>query len=389
MKFLTILLLLLSNVCFAQTFTFNQGGPASKNYYEEIPYENINGKIIIEGEIAGKKHRFLFDTGAPVALSKELAAELEGKILHKMVIGDAYLHSDSVMVVEVNDIKLGGITFDHIPAITLFPEFYKCLNVDGVIGSNLLRNSIVSIVGNKHIIIFTDQKSKLKLNAKNSTPLISNQGPQSDPRITIIMKGKINVSVNIPFDTGDKNFMRVSDQMISGLKQYALFDTLATGYGADNLSAMGLQGAGNKYLFKTSPILIGNGNFNNLIVESNKDAIPAMGSKLLDYGTVTLDFINSKFYFDAYETSNDLGEKQWPFKPTFASGKFVVGVVWGKAAGVLKQGDEILAVDDADCSKLTLCELINNKSIMDGKETAVLTIKDAQGNIKKVTVKKE
>src|SRR5476649_1436951 len=116
MKILTCLFLLLAPCCIAQTFTFNQGGPASSAYYEEIPYENINGKLFVEGEIAGKKHRFLFDTGAPVAISKELAAELNAKILHKDLIPDANMNTDSATAVEVNNINLGGIVFDHIPA---------------------------------------------------------------------------------------------------------------------------------------------------------------------------------------------------------------------------------------------------------------------------------
>ena len=387
MKLLTCLLLLVSPACFAQTFTFNQGGTDSKNYYEEIPYENINGKIFLEGEIAGKKHRFLFDTGAPVAISKELAAELNAKVLHKDIIDDTFLHTDSVTTVELNDLKLGGLAFNHIPAITLFPAFYSCYHIDGVIGSNLLRNMIVSIINSKHIIVFTDQKNKLNLKSKNSTELISKQGYQSDPQIKIVMKNK--VTLTIPFDSGDNEFLRINDKMVASLKQYALFDTLAKGYGASTIGLMGLQTAADKYLFKVAFFNVGNGRFDNLIVESNKDAIPAIGSKLLEYGTVTLDFINSKFYFDANTAVNDLVEKQWPLRTTFADNKLIAGVIWQKAAGLVKQGEQIIAIDDTDYSNVTICDLVNNKPPFYGKDTAVLTLKDPQGNTRKVTINKE
>jgi hypothetical protein len=387
MKILTCLFLLISPICLAQNFTYNQGGTDAKNYYEEIPYENINGKIFISGEIVGKKHRFLFDTGAPCSISKELAAELNAKALHKDLITDAYLHSDSATIVELNDLKLGGLTFNHIPTITLFPDFYKCYHIDGVIGSNLFRHSIVSIVNSKHIMIFTDQEAKLKLDRKNSVPLISKDGSQSDPQIRILMKN--NLKLTIPFDTGDSNFFRISDEAVTALKPYALFDTLARGYGASTLSLMGMQDAANKYLYKVASFSVGNGLFTNLVIESNKDAIPAIGSKLLDYGTVTLDFINGRFYFDANKTMNDLGEKQWPIQPTFADNKFIVGVVWQKATGLIKQGEQILAADGVDYSHITLCDLINLTPPLNAKESAVLTLKDAQGNIRKVTIKKE
>lgn len=380
-------LLLISQVGLAQTFTFNQGGPTSKNYYAEIPYESINGKIFINAEIAGKKHRFLFDTGAPVSISKELAIELNARVLHKDLMADANLNRDSVTAVEVNDLNLGGIIFNQIPATTLIPDFYKCMSIEGVIGSNLLRNSIVSIVSNRHIIIFTDQKNKLNLKSKNSAPLVTNMGLQSDPKIKILIAGKVYLGIS--FDTGDNQFLRASDEMVNMIKKYNVFDTLTTGYGASTIGAMGLQKNTDKYLLKIPFFTVGNGKFNNLMFESNKVAIPAIGSKLLDYGTVTLDFINSKFYFDANEAVNEVGEKQWPIRPTFINDKLSVGLIWQKAAGQVSVGDQIIAIDEVDYTQFKLCDLINTKPILEGKETAVLTIKDAKGAIKKVIIKKE
>ncbi len=389
MKILTCLFLLITSSGVAQTFTFNQGGPASNNYYEEIPYENINGKLFIEGEIAGKKHRFLFDTGAPVTLSQELAADLNAKVLQKISIGDAFLHTDSTTVVELNDLKLGRLLFNHVPAATGLPDFFKCYGVDGVIGSNLLRSSIISIVSGKHVIIFTDQKDKLSLKSKNSGRLNTALGTMSSPFVDIVLKGTRNVSVSLEFDTGDETFLRVEDRFVGMLNQYAVFDTLAKGYGADKMGQSGLQNAADKYLFKVAPVFIGNGSFTNLVTESNKNAGPALGSRLLDYGTVTLDFIHHKFYFDADEPTNDLAEKQWPFRPAVADNKLIVGVVFQQAAAELKPGDQIMAIDDTDFSHPVFCDLINGKSKMKKKEIIVLTIKDTQGNIKKVTVKKE
>jgi len=387
MKLFACFLLLVSPVCFAQTFTFNQGGPTTKNYFEEIPFEDVNGHLFITCEIAGKKHRFLFDTGAPVAISKELANELNAKIIHTTLMTDNYLRSDSTTVVELNGLKLGGITFDHIPAINLFPDFYKCLNIDGVIGSNLLRNSIVNMDSRKHLIIFTDQKNKLQLKAKNSAPMISKQGPQSDPLIQFYIDKKVHTI--IAFDTGDSQFIRVNDYLISQLKPYGVVDSLTAGYGSGGISAFGTQKNTYKALFKVAPFTIGDGKFTNLKAISNKDDIPAIGSKLLDYGIVTLDFINGKFYFDAYKTDVDLDQKIWTARYGFVDGKLIVAEVWQKGLGTIDQGDQVLAIDGVDYSHITLCEYINSKYVLDGKETAVLTVKNGNGDIKNITINKE
>src|ERR1700709_819336 len=84
-----IFLLLSTGVCTAQRVTFNKGGTDSKNYYEEIPYEFINGVMFVTPEINGIKRKFLFDTGAPVQITDELFNELKPEIINHTEITDA------------------------------------------------------------------------------------------------------------------------------------------------------------------------------------------------------------------------------------------------------------------------------------------------------------
>lgn len=384
---LFIALLFLTSVSRAQKFTFNQGGTTAQNYYEELPYETINGKIFLNVEIDGKKHKFLFDTGAPVAISKALAAELKTAVLYKSPVTDAYGKStDSIAFVSLNKIKLGNTEFNNIPGIMFIPDFYNCWNVDGVIGSNILRNSIVSINPAKHLIILTDNSKKLSLNAKNSSQLVTNTSSQSDPIIKIVIADKVDVTLG--FDTGDNTFIRMCDPLLKQFTKPGVYEILAKGYGASNFSAGGLQASANKQLIKFPFITVANSRFDNVITENNKEGSPAIGTKILDYGSVTLDFIHGKFYFDANQLLNNLDEKHWPFQPIIANNKLVIGTVWEKGIGKVKQGDQIVAVDGVDCSTINLCDVIN-KSILEGKVTAIVSIRDADGNIKKVQINKE
>jgi hypothetical protein len=71
--------------------------------------------------------------------------------------------------VSLKEIKIGNTTFAGIPTLVNLPDQLKCWHVDGIVGSNLLRNSIVVFDGQKHQIIITDQLDKLPfLNKKNS-----------------------------------------------------------------------------------------------------------------------------------------------------------------------------------------------------------------------------
>lgn len=370
----------------AQEFTYNQGGTSAKNYYEEIPYQTINGKMFIQVELHGKKHKFLFDTGAPVAISPELVTQLKAKFLDEDTLSDVNGVTDTMGVVQIPQIKIGKIRFDHIPAITLFPDFYRCWGIDGVIGSNILRNSIVSIDGKKQVIILTDQLEKLKLNDSYSSPMITNTSYQSNPIIKIELKN--NITVDLGFDTGDNEFLRISEELLSQLPDSGVYEILAKGYGANTIGGLGLQQSAEKYLLRFPQIKIGNGLFNNTIMETNKSGSSAIGSKILLYGVVTLDFIHSKFYFNSTKKDNEVREKQWPFVPTVINDRLAVGVVWDKYKNEVKPGQRIVAIDNVDYADVTLCDMLNRPHILAGKETAVITIKDDQGNLQKIQISK-
>jgi len=384
-----ILFLLSCTVIHAQSFTMNQGGATVKNYYVELPYAVINGKIIVSVEIAGEKHRFIFDTGAPVIVSKELAAQIKAEVINNNRLRDANGGYDSVSVVRLNGIMLGNVNFNAIPAIGTLPELYKCWNVDGVIGSNIFRNSIVSIQSDKHLIIITDQANKLTLNKKHSVPLITNENndTQSDPVIKVMLGKK--VSLTLEFDTGDAGFLRFSNDYMNQLSKYAVYEVIDKGYGASQFGGHGLQDNSDKYLLKIPSLTIGEGYFNNVITETNKGGSAAIGCRLLDYGNVTLDFINSRFYFDARNETNDLYEKHWPIRPTVIGNKLVVGVVWTKALNQVKPGEQIMAVNEKAFPEVNLCDMINRQPIIAGTDSATVTIKDAEEKERLIDIVKE
>jgi len=65
--------------------------------------------------------------------------------------------------------------------------------------------------------------------------------------------------------------------------------------------------------------------FDNVITETAKSNNSRIGTRLLEYGMVTMDFIHHLFYFDAVRSANDLKEELWPVKPVIEQGKLVVG----------------------------------------------------------------
>lgn len=387
-SFLGFLFALAINVgSLAQTFTFNQGGTLDNRYYTELAYETANSKIFVYVEIAGKRRKFLFDTGSPSAITKELAAELKLQVVNKKLFTDALGNQDSVVIVSIDSIKLGKVTFDDIPAATVIPDFLKCWNIEGIVGSNILRNSIVKIDPGKHRIVITDQEDALSLKNKIGIPLTENIYAQSFPTFKVMIKDKINIEFG--FDTGDPGFLLLSEDDMNQLSPFDVFEILSKGYGANKLGGLGVQKNDDTYRLKFGFLKIGEAKFDNVITETAKHGISRIGAKLLDYGNLTLDFIHRKLYFEAGRPETDLNDTQWPFRPVIRDHKLLVGTVWGNLKDQLRPGQQIMAINESAYDQVELCDWIHHKSVFDISAKMTLKIKDDDGQIKMIQIRKE
>ena len=382
-----ILFLLSTTLCTAQRVTFNKGGTESKNYYEEIPYELVNGVMFLTPEINGIKRKFIFDTGAPVQITPELFNELKPEIINHTEITDATGKKASLNIVSIATLKLNNLSFTGIPALVSSSSLYKCWHIDGVIGSNLLRKSIVQIIPAKHIIILTDDETKLSVNKKMQIPLTTGE-PQSFPYFNMQVANKKTQTVG--FDTGSPNFLRMTAADAGRFKNDDAFEKISAGYGINHMSLLGLQIPDSLYRLRIPSLSIAGGIFTNVVTETSKSRNTWIGTKILDYGIVTMDFIHHFFYFEPTADVVNLSEKLWPLKAIVADGKLVVGVVWEKLKDQVKSGDQIMAIDDESCQTIDLCDWLSGKvDRMLDKQTATLTIKDERGNIKKISITKE
>ena len=385
MKNLLFSLLLFSSLgASAQKFTFNAGNALTKAYYEELPYEDLNGKLFITVEVGNKPRRFLFDTGAVCMVSEGLADEMNLTNIHTDDVIDVNATHFKMNVVKL-DIKYGNTLFAGIPALRgLQGEVFKCWAIDGIIGSNILRNSLVRFNSTKHTIIITNQKDKLQLNSTNSGKLNIHTDGQSTPIMTIPF-GK-NATMAMEFDSGDNKLLRLTDGLVNQITKSKVYRVVGLGFGANNMGAMGLQKNAPKRRLLIPFFNLGGEQFSNALTDTNDSGIPGIGTELLKYGTLTLDYINQKYYFDPFAPAVKLDARGWPVALTIKNNQLVVGAVWNDLKGQANPGEQVIAVDGKDYSQIDLCDLVNKKPILDGKQTAVLTIKNIDGSIRKLTI---
>jgi hypothetical protein len=192
------------------------------------------------------------------------------------------------------------------------------------------------------------------------------------------------------FDTGDADFLIMTENDMKRFSKINVFEKLSSGYGSGHRSIFGLQKPDSTYRLKFPSLHIGGYEFDNEITETNKTDETRLGAKILDYGIVTLDFIHHDFYFEPDTGKMDLAEKCWPLQPIAADGKLIVGVVWGSLKNQVKSGEQILAIDGVSYANADLCDMLSQRSAMlKDKQTAVITLKDENGAIRKITMTKE
>lgn len=386
----TFLLLFIATICGAQApFTLNGGGTDQAQYFAALPYESINEKIIIKARINDKTYRFLLDTGAPTTISTQLSETLKPALVAQIPVWDVNNARDSMMVVSLNEIFVGDIAFKNIPALVAKPNIaFECFELDGIIGSNLMRNSILQIDERNKQMVLTDDVKRLNLSAKQASKLWLDR--QSSPIIQIKLKNKNQAKEQLLFDTGMQGLYDVSMRHLATFQKHKLFETLGKGVGSN---AMGLHGmAKDTTIYRLRlPVMEINGHkLLNIVTETTLDDNSRIGASLLQYGVVTVDYKHKKFYFSPYTlTDTDTREKRFPINIVPKGDQIFIGTVWSDAlSSKISAGDQVIAIDGVNYEKTDLCALFL-APILKGKDSMRISTKNREGKIVETFLRRE
>jgi hypothetical protein len=163
-----------------------KGKVSEKQFEQEIPFEFSNYLIILEAQVGGKNRRFLFDSGAPNVISKELQQEMQFKVKKKHGVRDGIGERNVLDFVKIEEIRFGEIAINNtIAAVTDLNQSREisCLNIDGIIGANLMAkgNWIVDYQNKK--LHFTDFKKDF--NSENPIVIPFRRTMQQTPEINV------------------------------------------------------------------------------------------------------------------------------------------------------------------------------------------------------------
>lgn len=356
-------------------------------YYEEIPFEMVRNKIIIPAVVDGIEGRYIFDTGASMCITHSRMEKGPEKDVKARRVIDANGHEMTYNQITTESVKLGTLDFQHVPALVLGEgNPVECYDVDGIIGSNLFRASVVRLDVQKKLLILTDGTERFELNPRAVIPMETNR--QNIPFMMVNLGS--GQEERVMFDTGSPAFYEMNEPTYQALKSSPVLETLNVGYGALGIGVGGMEKKKVKYRVKLAEFSVGMGKFRNVISGVMRGPGSRVGAGLLKHGVITLDFPGQKLYFEPYKTEPvDLFRKDWNVAVTVSGDSLIVGCVWKSMQDQLKGGEKVVAVNGQRVEKIDPCQALTSSIVKMEGEEATITIIDAEGIEKDITIRKE
>ena len=390
-KIVIIALLTFAHLSYAQNIIdFVEGIIFPKNYTTVIPYENINGKLIIKVDINGKPYRFIIDTGAAMTLVDKKILDDSNHSTFSVPVVDQSGKEELLPVIKLNHIRIGHANFSEVPVITMDTDenpVFRCFNVDGILGNHLLAYAIVRISSTDKTITLTDDPSTLQLNIEQSSEFSVNFGL---PFIGVHFLNDVNAVLEpVLFDVGANFLYQLRLEHLPYLQEQNFIQPIVKSAGSTSIGVFGNAEEEIVFLVSIPKIEINGVVFNGILTETagNRN-FSIVGSYLLDFGIITLDYINHLFYFEPFNKVNEANQKVIPISPKISGDKLVVGIIWdiGLQAQI-SVGDQIVSIDDIDYTNFSICDLL--LGAFKDKDSIILGIKNAHGDIKQITIERK
>jgi hypothetical protein len=275
------------------TEAIRSGEIPHNQFRETVDIEIRKGLIFLPVVIEGKEYRFLFDSGAPFSISNQLQSTYAFKIVSKGNIIDSDHNRKKVNWAQVDSINIGDISFTQQTAfIGDFDKnpILKCLEIDGIIGSNLIRQCNWTI----------DQEQK-------SLTLFSNIG-EHDHKGTVTIPFKTDYQYNmfidlklgqatvrnVLVDYGSNGSISLNDEIFKVLKSSNILGETLIEQGMQQSGIVGKTVALRREIVYSDSVSIDGNHLKKVKLRTGKTV--SVGNNFLSRFKITIDWKNKNLY---------------------------------------------------------------------------------------------
>lgn len=353
-----------------------------------VPYEEVNGKLIVSVEAGGKTRRFLFDTGANVIISKSLCAELGLDTVKRVKTTDTGGQRRSHPQVRVKELSMGDFDFTDVAAIVVDDDniFFKCLEIDGVIGGYVLFPLSVRVSAKEKTVTLSDDLSHWQPDKSRSQRMMILYG-QPYVKLTGI-NGSNKATHWALFDTGATRYTCRDRDHFGSMQHKGVFTSVEESVGSTSIGLHGLEPETRQFRAVLPRLQLCGAVMDSVPVSSNQSGSSLIGTDLLKYGNAILDYRRGRFYFEPFAADTVWDKIAYAnFSPMIIDGGIKVGTVWDEElAQRIAPGDTILSIDEQDCTAMDPCFLLTDS--LKTKNGSLCRIKTKNGDIIEVKIVK-
>ncbi len=267
-----------------------------KKFSKTIPFQYIEHLIIIPVQIKEKSCRFIFDTGAISAISQQLNLELNlsSSFSNEMIDGSGIKNQQKFYLLD--KIRLENIDFMNV-GVGIF-DFFQIskgirLQIDGIIGSNLIRILNWKIDYQNQLITMSDKKIKSSVKSDSfdfkenfsGSPMLS--GFLGEFSYDLEIDTGNNLAFNIPDSLYFKSYKSKNHNLkvLEKTKFVSLFSNDTNRIENRTFSA------------DIDSIYIDRRLFKNQEIRVNPSPLPMVGNKFFEqFGEFVIDYARKRIY---------------------------------------------------------------------------------------------
>ncbi|WP_271855572.1 aspartyl protease family protein [Patiriisocius marinus] len=352
-----------------------QGNVLQENFKTTIPFNYVNGWIVLEVEIQNNTYNFILDTGSSNIITKEFAKKINSKVLGAETIKDINHTENSTEYTKINSIKIGNIDFQNtIAGIVDLNKITEiaCVKIDGFIGSNLMRKAVWDFDFQNQLITITNDETNLNIPSETFDSKLY-IGTAGIPAITVKVNGNKILNNTVDFGNGGVNLLR-GDHFKNQKEEHII-----TEYVRGTEKAFGGFGRRESRVFyhtMINELKIGDHTINRIHTRVKSGAGNNLGLDFFKNYRVILNWNKKRIRMIEVSKAGNDTYNSYGFAPIYEDGGLYVNTIIEKTSAfkLLKQNDKIVSINNTSYANITeaqYCDVFRNGY---DNETGVMSI---------------
>lgn len=265
---------------------------AQNRYQEIIPFQQLDGNITLKVAVNNKEYTFFLDTRVGNTIVQKQFADEMG-LISQQEIKNLSLTGDTITATAtLARITIGKNIFIENQKVNIIKSKYLSENnIAGIIGLKQFAGYVLTINMRDKILTTSTPYKPEYMKVKNKIQMNTANGLELELASNTI---PFIVDLNAPFllSLNDKSYNLVKDSLLQ-ISENSLNQTKKW-YRNDFVD--------DKPQAVISTLTIANHVIKSCEVYKNNTIYSYIGSKILDFGVISIDLIHSTFYFEPYES---------------------------------------------------------------------------------------